>query len=98
LGRAVFEANLGKKVHETLILMEKLDMVAHTCHSNCGDRGSQSKLVPIYKITRPKRVESMAQVVACLTSKCEVLSSNPITSPKTNWQKWYMCEVMDNVS
>jgi hypothetical protein len=35
------------------------------------------KQVPISKITRVKRAGGIAQVVQCLPSQCETLSSNP---------------------
>jgi hypothetical protein len=37
---------------------------------------------PISKITRAKRVRGMAQVIKCLPSKCEALSSNRNTDKK----------------
>jgi hypothetical protein len=42
---------------------------------------------PVSKITRVKRAGGMAKVVEYLSSKCEVLSSNPSTTKKTLLEK-----------
>jgi hypothetical protein len=39
---------------------------------------------PLLKITKVKRVGGMAQIIACLLSKREALSSNPSTAKKNS--------------
>jgi hypothetical protein len=64
-----------------------LGIVVCTCHPSNGGRKTtvqaslDKKWDPIFKVTRAKRVEGMAQAVERLPSKCEALSSNSSTTP-----------------
>jgi hypothetical protein len=63
-------------------------MVAHTCYSGVKDRkyhgskSAQAKNARLYLINKAKKAGRVAQMVECLPSKHEALSSNSTTEKK----------------
>jgi hypothetical protein len=80
----------GKKVYETPSQWKKAGVLCWCTwypshwrkHKQENHSPGQLEQDPISKITRTKRVRGMIQVIECLPSKHEVLSSNARTNKK----------------
>jgi hypothetical protein len=91
LGRSQFKASLGEKFAKPSGIYW-LDVMTRACHPSYSGKYKWRRISvqhslslkqdPISKITNAKKTSGMAQMVACMPSKCKVLGSTRGTTKK----------------